>query len=141
MRRRVTGQGDLRLPQVTDIKQVILSVKAGANIHRAYVHDLRDVVEHHGADIGVLITMEKPTKPMREEAASAGFYQSPWGTHARAYRSSPFLSYWRASALMRHRWGRWGKRSRKDRRRRRPPGRTPNYPWATEPYRRAGAAR
>lgn len=83
MRRRVTGQGDLRLPQVTDIKQVILSVKAGANIHRAYVHDLRGVVEHHGADIGVLITMEKPTKPMREEAASAGFYQSPWGTHAR----------------------------------------------------------
>ena len=56
----------MRLPQVTDIKQVILSVKAGANIHRAYVHDLRDVVEHHGADIGVLITMEKPTKPMRE---------------------------------------------------------------------------
>jgi hypothetical protein len=83
MRRRVTGQGDLRLPQVTDIKQVILSVKAGANIHRAYVHELRGVVEREGAEIGVLITMENPTKPMREEAATAGFYQSPWGTHAR----------------------------------------------------------
>jgi len=83
MRRRVTGQGDLRLPQATDIKQVILSVKAGANIHRAYVHDLRGVVEHHGADIGVLITMETPTKPMRQAAADAKFYQSPWGVHPR----------------------------------------------------------
>lgn len=24
--------------------------------------------------------MQTPTKPMREEAASAGFYRSPWGT-------------------------------------------------------------
>jgi len=40
-------------------------------------------VEREGAEIGVLITMVNPTKPMREEAASAGFYQSPWGTHAR----------------------------------------------------------
>jgi hypothetical protein len=23
--------------------------------------------------------MEQPTKPMRSEAASAGFYQAPWG--------------------------------------------------------------
>ncbi len=67
----------------TDLKQVILSVKAGANLHRSMVHELRGVVEREGAQIGVLITMEPPTKPMREEAASAGFYQSPWGTHAR----------------------------------------------------------
>ena len=67
----------------TDVKQIILSVKAGANIHRSYVHELRGVVDREGAKIGVLITMESPTKPMREEAASAGFYQSPWGNHAR----------------------------------------------------------
>jgi hypothetical protein len=67
----------------TDVKQIILSVKAGANLHRNYVHELRGVVEREGAQIGVLITMEQPTKPMREEAASGGFYQSPWGTHAR----------------------------------------------------------
>jgi hypothetical protein len=24
--------------------------------------------------------MEEPSKPMRKEAASAGFYESPWGT-------------------------------------------------------------
>jgi len=67
----------------TDLKQIILSVKAGANIHRAYVHELGGVLTREGAEIGVLITMENPTKPMREEAASAGFYKSPWGTHAR----------------------------------------------------------
>ena len=67
----------------TDVKQVILSVKAGANLHRNMVHELGGVLEREGAEIGVLITMEQPTKPMREEAASAGFYQSPWGTHAR----------------------------------------------------------
>ena len=66
-----------------DLKQVILSVKAGTHIGAAFVRDLRGVIEHHGAEIGVLISMESPTKPMREEAASAGFYQSPWGTHAR----------------------------------------------------------
>ena len=30
--------------------------------------------------IGLLITMENPTAPMRKESASAGFYDSPWGT-------------------------------------------------------------
>lgn len=67
----------------TDVKQIILSVKAGANIERKMVHELRGVVDREKAQIGVLITMENPTKPMREEAATAGFYQSPWGSHAR----------------------------------------------------------
>ena len=67
----------------TSPKEIILSVKAGAHIGPAFVRDLRGVIEHHGAQIGVLITMEEPTRPMREEAASGGFYQSPWGNHAR----------------------------------------------------------
>jgi len=61
-------------------KQIILSVKAG-NIHRNHVHELRGVVEREEADIGALISFQSPTKPMREEAASAGFYHSAgWGT-------------------------------------------------------------
>lgn len=35
------------------------------------------------AEIGVLLSFEPPTRPMREEAASAGFYESPWGKHPR----------------------------------------------------------
>ena len=38
------------------------------------------IIRREKAQIGVLISMEKPTKPMRTEAASAGFYKSPWGT-------------------------------------------------------------
>jgi len=67
----------------TDLKHILLSVKAGVNIGVGMVRDLRGVVEREKAAIGVLISMESPTKPMREEAASAGFYQSPWGTHPR----------------------------------------------------------
>lgn len=63
-------------------RQIILSVKAG-KLHANYVRDLRGVVEREKAEIGVLISMEEPTGPMRKEAASAGFYTSPWGRHAR----------------------------------------------------------
>jgi site-specific DNA-methyltransferase (adenine-specific) len=35
------------------------------------------VIEHGKAEIGVLISMEHPTKPMLKEAAEAGFYWPP----------------------------------------------------------------
>lgn len=60
-------------------KQIILSVKAG-HTGVSHIRDLRGVIEREKAQIGVLISMEKPTKAMRTEAASAGFYKSPWGT-------------------------------------------------------------
>jgi DNA modification methylase len=60
-------------------KQVILSVKSGkADV--THLRDLRGVVDREKAAIGVLLTMRESTGPMRTEAASAGFYQSPWGT-------------------------------------------------------------
>jgi site-specific DNA-methyltransferase (adenine-specific) len=57
-------------------KQIILSVKAG-KLHATYVRDLRGVIEREKAEIGVLIAMESPTKPMQKEAADAGFYHPP----------------------------------------------------------------
>ncbi len=63
-------------------KQIILSVKAG-HTNAAHVRDLRGVVEREKAEIGVLLTMQEPTQPMRKEAATAGFYDSPWGRHPR----------------------------------------------------------
>jgi site-specific DNA-methyltransferase (adenine-specific) len=57
-------------------KQIILSVKAGG-VHAAYVRDLRGVIEREKAEIGVLISMEAPTRPMLKEAAEAGFYKPP----------------------------------------------------------------
>ncbi len=58
-------------------KQIIISVKAG-HVSVPHIRDLRGVIERENAQIGVLISMDKPTKPMRTEAASAGFYKSPW---------------------------------------------------------------
>jgi len=65
-----------------DVKQIIISVKAG-HTGRAHVHELRGVVDREEAVIGVLISMQETTRPMREEAATAGFYTSPWGKHPR----------------------------------------------------------
>jgi DNA modification methylase len=61
-------------------KQVIISVKAGKT-GPAHVRDLHGVVDREKAAIGLLITMEDPTAPMRKEAASAGFYECvAWNT-------------------------------------------------------------
>src|SRR5579859_987722 len=63
-------------------KQIILSVKSG-HVSVKDVRDLRGVIEREKAEIGVLITLEDATKPMRTEATAAGFYKSPWGNHPR----------------------------------------------------------
>lgn len=57
-------------------KQIILSVKGGG-VQVKDLRDLRGVIDREKAEIGVLLTMEETTKPMRTEAASAGFYDSP----------------------------------------------------------------
>jgi len=61
-------------------KQVIISVKGG-NTGVSHIRDLVGVLDRENAQIGVLISLQEPTKPMRTEAASAGFYNSPWGKH------------------------------------------------------------
>lgn len=65
-----------------DTKQVILSVKAGKLLPQ-HLRDLRGVLDREKAQIGVLISFNDPTPPMTREAASAGFYESPWGEHPR----------------------------------------------------------
>ena len=63
-------------------KQIVLSVKAG-KLQAPYVRDLRGVVEREQAALGALLTLHTPTRAMRTEAATAGFYDSPWGQHPR----------------------------------------------------------
>lgn len=64
-------------------KQIIISVKSGEKVTVSYLRDLRGVIDREDAEIGVLISMAKPTRDMRKEAASAGFYKSAWGKHPR----------------------------------------------------------
>ena len=63
-------------------KQIIFSVKAG-KVTVSQVRDLVGVIHREKAQIGVFLSLEPPTSPMRREAASAGFYESPWGKHPR----------------------------------------------------------
>jgi site-specific DNA-methyltransferase (adenine-specific) len=61
-------------------KQVLLSVKSGGP-KLSEVRDLRGVLDREKAEIGVYISLEDPTSPMKQEAASASFYESPgWNT-------------------------------------------------------------
>lgn len=42
----------------------------------AQVRDLKGTIEREGAVLGLFVTLEEPSGPMRQEAAQAGFYQS-----------------------------------------------------------------
>ncbi len=57
-------------------KQVVLSVKGGQHVNVSHIRDLIGVLEREKAEIGVYISLEESTKPMRAEAAEAGFYHS-----------------------------------------------------------------
>ena len=59
-------------------KQIVISVKSGSLTARD-VRDLIGVVTREKAAIGALLTLEPPTKPMRRDAATLGFYQAPFG--------------------------------------------------------------
>ncbi len=39
------------------------------------VRDLKGVLDREQAVIGAIITLQEPTKPMKEEAATAGLYE------------------------------------------------------------------
>jgi DNA modification methylase len=61
-------------------KQIIFSVKSG-KVSVRDVRDLGHVITREKAEIGVLITLERPTKPMTTEAANGEFYETPWGDY------------------------------------------------------------
>jgi site-specific DNA-methyltransferase (adenine-specific) len=74
--RGIDGKLFFRDDVKSDLRQILLSVKSGG----VQVRDVRDLVgtmEREKAEIGVLITLEAPSKPMLKEAVEAGFYKSP----------------------------------------------------------------
>ncbi len=72
---KIIFQGD----EPGKFETVQLQVKAG-HITANQVRDLRGVIDREKAAIGVLISMDEPTKPMQTEAVTAGFYESKtWG--------------------------------------------------------------
>lgn len=55
-------------------QRLVVSVKGG-HVTVNQVRDLKGVLDREKAPIGLFVTLEEPTKPMRVEAASAGFYK------------------------------------------------------------------
>jgi hypothetical protein len=68
---KILFRDDLNSPKP---EQIILQVKGGKTGVKD-VRDLRGVVEREKAAIGVLISLQPPTRDMLAEAASAGFYE------------------------------------------------------------------
>ncbi|HOW76577.1 MAG TPA: DNA methyltransferase [Candidatus Competibacteraceae bacterium] len=57
-------------------KKIIVQIKSG-KVKSGDIRDLIGVVQREQSAIGVFITLEPPTKEMKEEAVKAGFYFSP----------------------------------------------------------------
>ncbi|MEX1255591.1 MAG: DNA methyltransferase [Dehalococcoidia bacterium] len=55
--------------------RVIVSVKSG-HVSVTQIRDLKGVLEREKAAMGLFVTLEAPTGPMKREAAGAGFYHS-----------------------------------------------------------------
>jgi len=55
-------------------KTVVVQVKSG-HVNAAHIRDLKGVLEREKAPIGVLITLEEPSRPMLQESAAGGFYE------------------------------------------------------------------
>jgi DNA modification methylase len=61
------------------LRRVVISVKSGKT-GPAHVRELRGVLEREKAAMGLLITLQEPTRKMKEDAAEAGLYASPMGS-------------------------------------------------------------
>jgi site-specific DNA-methyltransferase (adenine-specific) len=70
-------------PDGKNTENAIISVKGGDNVSVAMVRDLRAVIERENAKIGLFITLCEPSKPMLVEAATAGYYETEYGSYPR----------------------------------------------------------
>ena len=54
-------------------KRIIVQVKSG-HVNRGQIATLKGDMEREKAEIGLFVTLERPTGPMQQDAVSAGFY-------------------------------------------------------------------
>jgi DNA modification methylase len=60
-----------------NVGRVLVSVKGGKQLNPAMVRDLRGTVERQKAELGVLITMQEPTRGMVDEVNHSGSWTHP----------------------------------------------------------------
>ncbi|MGQ9687830.1 MAG: DNA methyltransferase [Desulfobaccales bacterium] len=74
--RGIDGVMHLKDEYSGEYKKIILQVKGG-NVSVAHIRDLQGVLEREKAEIGVFLTLKRPTRQMRAEAAAAGAFLDP----------------------------------------------------------------
>lgn len=63
-----------------DLRRIVVQVKGGHNVGSGEVRDLVGTVQNTKSAMGILITLDEPTQPMKIAAMEAGYYESPiWG--------------------------------------------------------------
>ncbi|MCU0643027.1 MAG: restriction endonuclease [bacterium] len=60
------------------LKRVLVQVKSG-KINSKDIRDLRGTIDRENAAIGVFITLNEPTRDMKTEAITSGYYKSEFG--------------------------------------------------------------
>src|SRR6266540_902287 len=63
-------------PGKSEYARAIVSVKGGEHAGVAAIRDLKGVLDREKEPIGILLTLNPPTKDMITEAAASGFYES-----------------------------------------------------------------
>jgi site-specific DNA-methyltransferase (adenine-specific) len=58
-----------------EVGRALVSVKSGS-VNSSMIRDLKGVLEREHAEIGLFVTLDEPSAPMRQEAATAGVYHS-----------------------------------------------------------------
>ncbi len=69
----IDGTAYFRLPN-EDTGKIIFQVKSG-KVNRSTIATLRGDMAREEAEMGILLTLEEPTKPMKEEAKAAGMFR------------------------------------------------------------------
>lgn len=76
------------------LKRVLVQVKSG-QVHRNTMGELRGTIERENAEMGMLLTLQPATRPMRTEAIESGTYYSPgWN------REFPRMQIWTIEELL-----------------------------------------
>jgi site-specific DNA-methyltransferase (adenine-specific) len=58
-----------------EVGRALVSVKSGG-VNSGMIRDLKGVLDREKAEIGLFVTLDEPSAPMRQEAATAGVYRS-----------------------------------------------------------------
>jgi len=69
---------DIENGKVVD-RKVIVSVKGGANVTLDMIKTLQSTVSDYKAEVGLFVTLSRPTGPMVKQAVRGGFYTSHSG--------------------------------------------------------------